>query len=327
MIDRASSNWIASTSAAAIRSWSPSRAPPPTVVVQVSQVAVVLPRIEQDQVGEGAKLESPVDPERVVRLDLALALSKSAPSRAVVTHRPNREPLKVRLDRVRLALREARAVVAASDGVVAVGRAGLPRVVRDLVVVPDQLPRVRLVQELQVEVGPVRLVSRAVLVERPDLVVGLRDPVAGLSGGASRGHWVCGSHIPAVAVAGGLAVASVALVLVAAVNTDAYPGQVGSAPCQRHPHVVADVHGVVDGVSSGSIAVGVEKAEGVVGARVDAEVSVCPLGKTVCLQLHCWLVTHANETESTSASSSYGIVLNRPTGLTLFLSAQLAKLR
>ena len=101
--------------------------------------------------------------------------------RAQSTDRPDGQPLKVSLDRMSLPLGKARAVVATREGIVAVGRAGLPRVVRDLVVVPDQLPRVRLVQQLQVQVGPVRLVSRSVLVQRPDLVVRLRDAVAAVS--------------------------------------------------------------------------------------------------------------------------------------------------
>lgn len=91
------------------------------------------------------------------------------------TCRADGEPLKVGLDRVGFTLREACAVVAAREGVVGVCASRLPSVVCDFVVVPDELPGVSLMQELQVRVGSVGLVSLSVLVEGEDLLVGLGD--------------------------------------------------------------------------------------------------------------------------------------------------------
>ena len=44
-----------------------------TVVIQVGEISVVLPRVEHDQIGERAKLERPPDPQRVVSVDLEVS--------------------------------------------------------------------------------------------------------------------------------------------------------------------------------------------------------------------------------------------------------------
>lgn len=97
------------------------------------------------------------------------------------TYSSDREPLEVRLDGMSLPLCEACPVVRSRDGVIRIGTSGLPGVVCDFVVVPYQLPGVCLVQELKIGVGAVGLVSSSVLVERPDLMVGLRDSVTEIS--------------------------------------------------------------------------------------------------------------------------------------------------
>lgn len=102
-------------------------------------------------------------------------------TRVALTHSSDRQPFKVRLDRVGFPLCEVCSVVAAGDGVVRVGATALPGVVGHLVVVPYKQPSVLLVQKLKIRVRSVVLVPKSVVIEGPNLPVGLGYSAAVLS--------------------------------------------------------------------------------------------------------------------------------------------------
>jgi len=81
------------------------------VVVQVGNIAVVLPGVKENEVGKRAELKSPVDTQPIVGIDLPSVSSE--PRLVNRTYRADREPFKVSLHGVGLSCGEARSVVAA----------------------------------------------------------------------------------------------------------------------------------------------------------------------------------------------------------------------
>lgn len=127
---------------------------PTHIHTHISQISVILPRIQHRQIDQLPHLEVSPYPQLVVRRDL-----------------PNGHPFVVRPHGRELPVREARAgggERAPNRGVVRVCSSGLPGVVRHLVVVPDGDPGPALVREEQTLV-------RAVLCEALSVVEDCRE--------------------------------------------------------------------------------------------------------------------------------------------------------
>jgi len=131
-----------------------------SIPVQVGDGAVVVARVEHEEVDKLADAEGAPDAQVVIHFHLA-----------------DRHPFKVGAHGIHLTLvhRHASVVDEGAFGIIELGRSVAVGIVSYLVVIPDGDPGELLVASDKIEVGPVSGNALPVVVEGEDLLIRLRD--------------------------------------------------------------------------------------------------------------------------------------------------------